>query len=305
LTIDRRAIEFERADFRLSGTTHFTWRRSLPSLVAKKTVFNYVATYNDFERRFAEFLDNKAADVLRFAALGTTEQGESGTQFRVDYLKPSGAIGFCHPDWVVVQEAGDREVNWIIETKGRVWEGTSAKDDAILEWCERIADATGWDWRYARVNQVVFDKGQFATFDALVAAVDSTTIRAPGIFDAEAIVPAPAATPSGSLLARVTDALDAAGWLAEPVAGSIDPPYLRALDPSETGHVIAVFEGPRRVSRSELEGVAALRASSEDEAWQWVAISESGFSADARSLADECALRLATIEEFLGDLGAA
>jgi type III restriction enzyme len=53
-----------------------------------------VATYNEFERRFAEFLDNKAADVLRFAALGTTEQGESGTQFRVDYLKPSGAIGF-------------------------------------------------------------------------------------------------------------------------------------------------------------------------------------------------------------------
>jgi len=29
-----------------------------------------VATYNDFECRFAEFLDNKAADVLRFAALG-------------------------------------------------------------------------------------------------------------------------------------------------------------------------------------------------------------------------------------------
>jgi type III restriction enzyme len=80
LTIDRRAIEFERADYRLSKTKPFSWRRNLPPLVAKKTLFNYVATYNDFERRFAEFLDNKAADVLRFAALGTTEQGESGTQ---------------------------------------------------------------------------------------------------------------------------------------------------------------------------------------------------------------------------------
>lgn len=68
LTIDRRAIEFERADFKLSETKAFSWRRNLPPLVAKKTVFNYVATYNDFERRFAEFLE-KASDVLRFAAL--------------------------------------------------------------------------------------------------------------------------------------------------------------------------------------------------------------------------------------------
>jgi len=158
LTIDRRAIEFERADYRLSETKHFSWRRNLPPpLVAKKTVFNYVATYNDFERRFAEFLDNKAGDVLRFAALGTTEQGESGTQFRVDYLKPSGAVGFYHPDWLVVQKTKAGEVNWIIETKGRVWEGTAAKDEAISEWCERITEATGTAWRYLRVNQSVFD----------------------------------------------------------------------------------------------------------------------------------------------------
>jgi type III restriction enzyme len=124
--------------------------------VANRTIFNYVATYNDFERRFAQFLD-RASDVVRFASLGTTEQGESGTQFRVDYLKPSGAIGFYHPDWVVVQRAGREEVNWIIETKGHVWEGTTAKDEAIHDWCERISDNTGRTWRYSRVNQTVFD----------------------------------------------------------------------------------------------------------------------------------------------------
>ncbi|MCS7001990.1 MAG: DEAD/DEAH box helicase family protein, partial [Dehalococcoidia bacterium] len=52
LTIERRAIEFDRADFRLSETKPFSWRRNLPPLVATRTVFNYVATYNDFERRF-------------------------------------------------------------------------------------------------------------------------------------------------------------------------------------------------------------------------------------------------------------
>jgi type III restriction enzyme len=157
LTIDRRAIEFDKADFRLSETKPFSWRRNLPPLEATKTVFNYVATYNDFERRFAVFLDKKAGDVRRFASLGTTEQGESGTQFRVDYLKPSGAIGFYHPDWVVVQRTKAGEVNWIIETKGRVWEGTAAKDDALTTWCERVSVATRSTWRYARINQADFD----------------------------------------------------------------------------------------------------------------------------------------------------
>lgn len=169
LTLDRRTIEFERSDFRLSLTKPFSWRRNLPPLVAKKTVFNYVATYNAFERRFAEFLD-AAKDVLRFAALGTTEQGESGTQFRVDYLKPSGAIGFYHPDWVAVQKSGTGQVNWIIETKGRVWEGTTDKDEAIREWCKRITEKTGVTWRYVRVDQLDFDTGTHLLLQDITAA---------------------------------------------------------------------------------------------------------------------------------------
>ena len=158
LTVDTRSIEFDKADFRLSETTPFSWRRDLKPqpVVAEKTIFNYVATYNPFERAFARFLD-AASDVVRFAALGTTEQGESGTRFRVDYLKSTGAIGFYHPDWVVVQKTGKVETNWIIETKGRVWEDTLAKDEAIRGWCERISAATGDRWRYVRVNQVDFE----------------------------------------------------------------------------------------------------------------------------------------------------
>jgi type III restriction enzyme len=172
LTIDRRAVEFERADFRLSETKPFSWRRNLPPLEAKKTVFNYVATYNDFERRFAEFLD-KAGDVVRFASLGTTEQDESGTQFRVDYLKPSGAIGFYHPDWVVVQKTKAGEVNWIIETKGRVWEGTSAKDDAMKTWCSRVSRATGMMWRFARIDQPDFESLAASSLAELVGESQS------------------------------------------------------------------------------------------------------------------------------------
>ncbi len=168
LTVDRRAIEFDREDYKLSQTTPFSWRRNLPPLVAKKTVFNFVATYNDFERKFAEHLD-KVPDVKRFAALGTTEQGESGSQFRVDYLKPSGAIGFYHPDWVVVQGTSKGEINWIIETKGRVWEGTTDKDYAIDLWCQHVSEKTGDTWKYKRINQIEITGMSWSTFAELVA----------------------------------------------------------------------------------------------------------------------------------------
>lgn len=167
IMLEQREMEFEKADFWLSETKPFSWRRNLPPLEAKKTVFNFVATYNAFERKFAEFLDN-APDVLRFASLGTTEQGASGTQFRVDYLKPTGAIGFYHPDWAVVQKAGKGEVNWIIETKGRVWEGTHEKDAAIEKWCEQVSEKTGTVWRYQRVQQEMFESRAFGGLGELL-----------------------------------------------------------------------------------------------------------------------------------------
>ena len=170
LTIEHHKLEFARQDFRLSETKPFSWRRNLPPLVAKKTVFNYVATYNHFERLFAEFL-NRARDVRRFAALGTTEQGNSGTSFRVDYLKASGAIGFYYPDWVAVQKDSEgEEVNWIIETKGRVWEGTEQKDAAMQDWCRRVTEATGVPWNFIRVNQTDF-RTDFTTLRQLLFKV--------------------------------------------------------------------------------------------------------------------------------------
>lgn len=142
---------------------------NLPLLTCKKTIFNYVATYNDYEKAFARFLE-RCQDILRFASLGTTEQ-ETGTRFRVDYLKPSGAIGFYYPDWVAVQKTEEGEVNWIIETKGRVWEDTLVKDAAITDWCKKVSKQTGKAWRYLRVNQPQFGDGKFPSFLRLLEAV--------------------------------------------------------------------------------------------------------------------------------------
>ena len=114
---------------------------------------------------------DKAADILRFASLGTTEQGESRTRFRVDYLKSSGAIGYYHPDWVVVQKTTKGEVNWIIETKGRVWEGTELKDEAIRLWCARITERTKQQWRFVRINQSAFDAKKPSTLADAVTEI--------------------------------------------------------------------------------------------------------------------------------------
>ncbi len=163
---------------RLSETRPFQWRRNLPPLKAEKTVFNFVATYNDFERRFAEFLD-RAQDVRRFAALAATEQGTAGVQFRVDYLKASGAVGFYYPDWALVQKTGDGAANWIVETKGREFPGTTDKDRAMRDWCDRARKATGNAWRFVRINQRDFDalEQDMSTFGELHAECFVRSLR--------------------------------------------------------------------------------------------------------------------------------
>jgi hypothetical protein len=44
-----------------------------------------------------------------------------------------------------------------METKGRVWEDTAAKDAAMRDWCTRIAQQTGYSWEYVRVDQSAFE----------------------------------------------------------------------------------------------------------------------------------------------------
>jgi type III restriction enzyme len=154
LTTEMKPIEFERKGIKLSDAKTFTWRRNLPPLECEKTIFNYVATYNNYERQFAQFLDD-LSDVVRFASLGTTES-ESGVAFKIDYLKPSGAIGFYYPDFVAVQTVDGEKIHWIIETKGRIWEDTNVKDGAMEHWCEMVTESTGQKWRFIRVNQSDF-----------------------------------------------------------------------------------------------------------------------------------------------------
>jgi type III restriction enzyme len=164
LVTEIKPITVEPEPIRLSDTKAFHWRRQ--HTVCEKTVFNYVATFNAFETEFAEFLET-CEDVSRFAALA---EFFTVTGFWVDYVKPSGATGRYFPDWVVVQKLDEGEANWIVETKGRVWEGTDRKD-----WCTQVTESTGESWRYLRVDQPMFKPEDALSFGGLAAAVEAHT----------------------------------------------------------------------------------------------------------------------------------
>ncbi|MGC8977524.1 MAG: DEAD/DEAH box helicase family protein [Candidatus Ratteibacteria bacterium] len=145
ISVETKTEVVKLDSFKLSSIPPFTWRRK--HLRCKKTVFNFVAVYNDFEAEFAKFLDD-ADDIERFSALAD--------KFSIDYLSSRGAIRLYYPDFIAVQKIGGKKVFWIIETKGREYEDTDRKDDAIKKWCEDITKQTGQEWKYLKVMQSGF-----------------------------------------------------------------------------------------------------------------------------------------------------
>ena len=159
-SVVKNSVKLKQEGVVLSRTPTFVWRR--PHVEAKHTVFNFVACYNEFERRFAEFLD-KAGDIERFASLAG-----GNVTFKIDYLSSRGAIRFYFPDFVAVQKTKGKPTNWIIETKGRFYEDTDKKDAAIRNWCKEVSKMKGEEWKYALVPQETFQRHEYYDFAELL-----------------------------------------------------------------------------------------------------------------------------------------
>jgi type III restriction enzyme len=168
-------VKIEGKPIKLSATKPFLWNRK--RIECKKTIFNFVPVWNDFEGAFAEFLDH-APDVTAFSALA-----EYNTEFFVDYQKPSGALGQYFPDWVVKIGTGKSVKYWIIETKGRVWEGTAEKDAAVQYWCEQVSEESEESWMYVRVNQAWWNKHSFGKFAELISKISADPESQDPLFD--------------------------------------------------------------------------------------------------------------------------
>jgi len=163
-TVEKKEVKVKGKSIKLSETPKFTWRRG--HIKCKKTVFNFVATYNPFEAEFAEFLD-KADDVSAFAALADI--------FRIDYLSNSGAIRYYFPDFVAMQKIEDKVTFWILETKGREYPDLDNKNKAIERWCAAVTKQTEIEWKYLLIKQIIFniDKKSTQTLKQLKEKINS------------------------------------------------------------------------------------------------------------------------------------
>ena len=145
---------------RLSETPPFPWSRA--TLEATKTVFNLVPCENDFEKRFARFLED-AADATAFAKL--PEQ----FGFSIDYTDSAGNLRYYEPDFAVILADGR---HYLVETKGREDVDVAHKDRAAIIWCENATLLTDTEWAYLKVPQKEFEKLEPTEFaDLLVFAL--------------------------------------------------------------------------------------------------------------------------------------
>jgi type III restriction enzyme len=142
---------------RLSETPPFPYSRP-NAFAASKTIYSLAACDNDYEERFARFLQD-SSDVISFAKL----PAQFG--FAIEYTDSAASLRYYEPDFVAVLDDGSRR---LIETKGREDPDVAHKDRAARLWCENATRLTGREWRYLKVPQAGFDRLQPSCYADLV-----------------------------------------------------------------------------------------------------------------------------------------
>lgn len=128
-----------------------------PTVEAERTVFNRVPCDSELEKRFAEWLDDRAADVLAFA------KNEPAVGFHVPYMSPSGGLRYYRPDFV----ARTADAAWVLETKGLETIEVPRKDQRMAAWCRAASDLAGEDWRYLKVTESLFGFSEWESLASL------------------------------------------------------------------------------------------------------------------------------------------
>lgn len=157
VVVEEQTPTLEHEGQPLSITEPFPWSR--PTCEAKKTVFNLVAADNQFELKFAEYLE-KAADVRRFAKL------PERFGFTIPYTDSAANLRYYEPDFVAVTADS---IHHLIETKGREDIDVRHKDRAAVLWCENATLLTDTQWQYIKVSQREFEQLRPDDFEDLIA----------------------------------------------------------------------------------------------------------------------------------------
>ncbi len=162
LVVEELSPTLEHPGRPLSETEPFLFSR--PTFEASKTVFNLVGADNDFEREFAQFLQD-ASDVTSFAKL------PKRFGFTIEYTDSATNLRYYEPDFVAVDRHG---VHYVIETKGQENIDVAHKDRAATIWCENVTLLTDTTWSYVKIPQVEFGKLQASVLSDAVIVFGSS-----------------------------------------------------------------------------------------------------------------------------------
>jgi type III restriction enzyme len=143
-SITTTTVEMKSEPLRFSELDGFYWKRMWVEL--DNTIFNITPCFNDFEKHFAQFLD-QANDITKFAKLA-----ETYTKFSIEYINHKGAIAYYYPDFVAEQKTGEKIAMWMIETKGWEQEDVPLKDARAERWCEDATRLTKTTWKYVKIK---------------------------------------------------------------------------------------------------------------------------------------------------------
>lgn len=146
LIIEEKKPELLTPHKLLSTTSPFPFSKFIYE--ASKSVFNYVACANEYEKDFAKFLQS-AEDVSAFAKLPI----QFG--FCIEYTDTLANIRHYFPDFVLTLKNGE---HWIAETKGREDLEVKLKDEAAKNWCSNATELTETTWNYMKISQKEFEK---------------------------------------------------------------------------------------------------------------------------------------------------
>jgi type III restriction enzyme len=227
LVLEQLTPRLESAGRRLSETPPFPYSR--PTCPASKTVFNLVTCDNEYERKFAGFLE-QAADVAAFAKL------PSQFGFAIEYTDAANNLRYYEPDFVARLADG---THYLVETKGREDLDVAHKDRAAVIWCDNATLLTGTGWSYVKVPQAGFGKLQPTEFADLVVFAPQLAASAPAEGD-------------------VT---------TQQAADLLNVPHPYLLDLLESGAIPFRASGPQRLLRErDLLSFKSKRDSERDEA---------------------------------------
>lgn len=132
----------------------------------KKSHMNKLPCHSELEQQFADFLDS-ATDVVRY--LKNERFG-----FSVTYYE-NGRPRQYYPDFIiVVRGKNEREIFWLVETKGEIRSNTVLKQEAAQLWCEKMSSTSYGTWKYFLVQQREFERiyaGGIQLFTQLVKSL--------------------------------------------------------------------------------------------------------------------------------------